>query len=264
MKKILSVVMIILFCFPACAGCATMEKEKRDRIGYISFSPDGKKIIYVRAAKLRDAGKTPAADYDIYEVDLETGKEIRLTLFKYFIMSDPYYFPGDETIIFSAFGHPRMFPGIAENDYRAIRKKQEELDSKSLQISKTVGSNIYIMKKGQKELPGPFIRSKDDLSEPMLTKDGTIFFQIWGQKPGWTNLWKQYFQYSADGKHRCITNLKAINSVSGAISYDGEMLAVVYGYDDSRINNIVIYRVKDGTSREITLPDQPSRIINGQ
>jgi hypothetical protein len=157
-----------------------------------------------------------------------------------------------------------MFPGIAENDYKAIRKKQEELDSKSLQISKTVGSNIYIMKKGQKELPEPFIRSKDDLSEPMLTEDGTIFFQIWGQKSGWTKLWKQYFQYSADGKHRCITNLKAINSVSGAISYDGEMLAVIYGYDDSRINNIVIYRVKDGTSREITLPDQPSRIINSQ
>jgi hypothetical protein len=98
----------------------------------------------------------------------------------------------------------------------------------------------------------------------MLTEDGTIFFQIWGQKSGWTKLWKQYFQYSADGKHRCITNLKAINSVSGAISYDGEMLAVIYGYDDSRINNIVIYRVKDGTSREITLPDQPSRIINSQ
>jgi hypothetical protein len=29
-------------------------------------------------------------------------------------------------------------------------------------------------------------------------------------------------------------------------------------------NKIVLYKVKDGTSREITLPDQPSRIINSQ
>jgi len=48
MKKILFVIMAMLFYFPACAGCATMEKEKKDRIGYMSFSPDGKKIIFDR------------------------------------------------------------------------------------------------------------------------------------------------------------------------------------------------------------------------
>ena len=42
-----------------------------------------------------------------------------------------------------------------------------------------------------------------------------------------------------------------------AVSLNGELLAVVYGE-----NEIVIHQVKDGTSRDITLPDQSSRIFN--
>jgi tricorn protease-like protein len=227
-----------------------------------SFSHDGKKIIYVRAGRIRKEGKTAATDYDIYEVDLETGKETRLTWYKFYMMSMPYYYPDDEKIIFSAYGPPSMFPDIAENDDESIRIRQAELNAKSLQIFKTLGDNIYVIKKGQKELPEPFIKSKDGLRRPLLTKNGTIFFQIQANKPGWTSYWNQFFQYSADGKHRCITNLKATSIWSAAISNDGALLAIVYG--DSAINNIVIYQVKDGSSREITLPDQPSRIINSQ
>lgn len=227
-----------------------------------SFSHDGKKIIYVCAGRIRKEGKTPATDYDIYEVDLETGKEARLSRFKFYMMSVPYYFPDDEKIIFSAYGPPFMFPDIAEDNHKAIIKRQKELNAKSIQLFNKLGDNLYIIKKGQKELPEPLIKSKDGLRGPLITKDGTIFFQVQAEKPGWTSFWNQYFQYSADGKHRCITNLKATSIWSSAISNDGALLAIVYG--DSAINNIVIYRVKDGTSREITLPDQPSRIINSQ
>jgi hypothetical protein len=121
--------------------------------------------------------------------------------------------------------------------------------------------NIFIMKKGQKDLPEPFIVSKDYLRLPLLAKDGTIYFQVQAEKPGsTTGLWNQYFEYSADGKRRCIANLKETAIFAGAISNDGTLLAIVYG--DMEINNIVIYQVKDGASREITLPAQPSRIIN--
>jgi hypothetical protein len=39
-------------------------------------------------------------------------------------------------------------------------------------------------------------------------------------------------------------------------------MAIVYG--EQTKNKIVIYQVKDGKSKEITLPDQPSRIINSK
>jgi hypothetical protein len=43
----------------------------------------------------------------------------------------------------------------------------------------------------------------------------------------------------------------------------GKLLAVVYNSAQAReIRKIVVYNVQDGTSKEIILPDQPSRIIN--
>ena len=48
----------------------------------------------------RRGGRTPVADYDVYEVDVETGRETRLTQFKFYQISNPYYFPDDKTFIF--------------------------------------------------------------------------------------------------------------------------------------------------------------------
>lgn len=226
-----------------------------------SFSHDGKKIIYVRAGKLRDEGKTVAKDYDIYEVDLETGVESRLTWFKFFMMSPPYYFPDDESFIFSAYGPPFIFSGIVEGDYGAIQKKQAILKDIRGRIS--LDDDIYVIKKGQRELSEPLIKSKDGLRNPLLTKDGRIFFKTQAYKPDGSGDWEQFFQYSTDGKHKRITNLKATTIWSGAVSNDGELLAIVYDVAPVReIYKIVIYQVKDGSRRDITLSDQPSRIIN--
>ena len=51
---------------------------------YPSFSHSGRKIIFARADVIRESGHTPAADYDVYEVDVETGRETRLTQFRFF------------------------------------------------------------------------------------------------------------------------------------------------------------------------------------
>ena len=65
MKKILVVIMTMLFCFTPLAGCATMDKGKHDFIRGISFSPDGKKILFNRSF---DHGP-----YMIHMYNLETG-----------------------------------------------------------------------------------------------------------------------------------------------------------------------------------------------
>src|SRR5664280_2185262 len=67
MKKILTVVITILFCFTAFTGCANnMDKGKQDFIREISFSPDGKKILFSRS---NDDGP-----YRIHVYNLETGE----------------------------------------------------------------------------------------------------------------------------------------------------------------------------------------------
>ena len=49
MKKIVSIIITMLFCFPLFGGCATADQEKIDRKSNISFSPDGKKLLFNRS-----------------------------------------------------------------------------------------------------------------------------------------------------------------------------------------------------------------------
>ena len=368
MKKILMVIIAMLFCFIACAGFATMDKEKKDVIREISFSPDGKKlifdrsnigrasmihvydlmtgelsayqspegekwiharysfdgksivfiampligqkedpanwqiavmdpdgknvrkitnttglkifpsfshtgrkIIFARADVIRKKGsRTPAADYDVYEVDVKTGRETRLTHFRFFQMSRPFYFPDDKTFVFWG-EFPRAYPAIPDSDGNSaiMDKVRKELEAKYQRNS------IYVMQANEKELK-PYLVMPDYQKKfkmyvagsetsrlPSLSADGSVLvFVSLGYKPDGSADWEQLYQYSADGNHRRITHLPATSLWNQAVSPNGELLAVVYG--EQTINNIVLYQVKDGTSKEISLPDQPSRIINSQ
>ncbi len=217
-----------------------------------SFSHSGDRVIYVA---YRDRLKG-----DIHDVEIQKPfKENRLTWFG-MLLGKQHYFPDDETIIFHAYGTPNIFPGIAENDREAIKMKKAELDARSLHLFKRLGDNIYVVKKGQRELPEPLIISKDGSHNPLITAQGTIFFSTQAYKPDGKPDWSQFFQYSPEGMHPRITNIYRTSIECAAISSDGQWLAVVQ--NPQKAVKIVIYRVQDGTSREIALPEKPSRIIS--
>jgi Tol biopolymer transport system component len=234
-----------------------------------SFSHSGRKIIFAHPDVIRKSGRTPAADYDVYEVDMETGRETRLTYFKFFGMSKPYYFPDDKTFVF--YGEsPFAYPAIpnSDRDVAVMKKINKELESKYKKNS------IYVMQADEKELK-PYLVMPDyqkkfkdyvvvseSSSRPSLSADGSVLiFMSIGYKPEGSAEGWQLYQYSADGNHRQITHLSLASIWSQAVSPSGELVAVVYG--EMTKNKIVICQVKDGKCREIILPDQPSRIING-
>lgn len=217
-----------------------------------SFYHSGDKVIFAKAGKIRESGRTPAADFDFYEVDIETGNENRLTWFKLFSVSAPYLFPDDETIIFSTFGPPGM----------------------AFQTRKNVKDYIYIAKKGGVNLPRPLIfyelEETDPLinfeagaQSPLLSINGEhIYFKGWARKPGGKGgEGMQLYQYSVDGKHHRLTYITPPASIfSAALSPDEQYLAVVTMSGGSKI--IMLCNIEDGTSRTINLPEGPSRIIN--
>jgi Tol biopolymer transport system component len=222
-----------------------------------SFSHSGKKIIFARAERVRKEGKTPAADYDVWELDLASEVERRLTFFRFYQMSAPFYLPDDERFIFSAL-HPTSFPGLSDKDYNAIEAKRKDLESK-------YGENrIYLMKPGQDTLEPLLVFGKQSY-KPLLSTDGKrIFFRAQAYNEDGKPDWLQFFLYSLDGKHRRITYLKFPKGGtiwSAAVSQDGEFLAIVYGDDDRMHRKIVLYRVQDSTSRPILLPGQ-ANVIN--
>lgn len=221
-----------------------------------SFSHSGRKVIFARAGQIRTSGRWPASHYDVYEVDVETGRETRLSRFKFSEISPPYYFPDDRTFIFRGW-FPFSYPAVTGSDgnYEVLGRIYRELESKYK------GNSIYVMKGNEKELK-PYIVYSDYSTRPLLSADGSvlIFEALWDGSDG-TRGGYQFLKYSPDGHHRRITDLDSMIRCA-AVSPSGELLAVVL-YPEN-MNKIVIYQVKDRTSRDITLPDQPSHVINGQ
>lgn len=218
---------------------------------YPSFCHSGDRIIFAKAADIRKKGRTRAAGFDVYEVDIKTGVETRLTHFNVFSISAPYEFPDGETIIFGVYGFPGMDPEIDDTD------------------------NVYVVKKGHGSFPKPLVRI--DTSTPLLDKDAgskkplvswdgkRIFFQADAlNSDGIHGEGDQYYEYLTDGKYHRLTHIIVSSIWSSSLSFDSKFLAVVFDpvFDKSDKKEIAICTLSDGTSRTINLPDHPSRIIN--
>ena len=210
---------------------------------YPVFSHSGTKVLYARAAYIREDGGTPAAQFDAWEVDLATGKEKRLTYFKFFSMSNLTYFPDDERFIFYG-TFPEAYPGIKDRDQASLTRMQITLAKKGMAFA-----GIQVMR-GTEMMPKPYLFADNVLpSNPLLSKDGTcLLFEGKAQ---------QYYLYSPDGNHRLVGGGGSVNSA--AISPDGELLGVIYA------NWIItIYQVQDGSSRWISLAEQPPNRVYGR
>ena len=234
-----------------------------------SFSHSGMKIIFARSDIHRKRSQM-GWNWSVNEVDVETGRETCLTQFKFFSMSRPYYFPDDKTFIFWA-EYLTVSPGISDDDqsmesFRKVENIRKELESKYQRNS------IYVMHANENEIK-PYIVTPDYQKKfkgyvkecqysrsPALSADGSVLiFRAQGYKPDGSADFDHLYQYSTDGNHRSITRIPSTETEE-AVSHDGKQVAFIPRYS----NKIVIYQVKDGTSREITLPDKPSRIINSQ
>jgi Tol biopolymer transport system component len=229
-----------------------------------SFSHDDKKVIFAKAGRV---GKDFPVFYDIYEVDIKTGMETRHTWFRFSLMSAPFYFPDDETIIFSASDAPNKYPGIADDDFEAVSIEKEKLKAKSIQGHRdrytkqwrgSIWDNIYAVKKGQSEPPEAMIKSEESLYEPQITNNGLIYYYE-------RNV---IYKYSSDGKHQQIVDTSPFAIQAYTISPDGMLLAVVLYTRADQVKErygviIKVFNAKDGTiKKEIILPDAPATIIN--
>ncbi len=207
---------------------------------YPVFSHSGKKILYACAAFIRKEGKTPAAQYDAWEVDLATGRQTQLTFFKYFYMSNLSYFPDDERFVY--YGElPEAFPGEDIN----IMKLEEAMKQAQMKHKVNIGG-VIIMKKGD-TLPkehytfgtGFFARS------PLLSRDGSKLIVEKSMSGG------KFFLYSPDGNHRLVGSGGSVDSA--AMSPDGELLALI-----SVSSTISITKVQNAKVYEILyLPSVP-------
>lgn len=198
---------------------------------YPTFSHNGKKLLYACAAYIREKGKTPAADYDAWEVDLTTGKQTRLTYFEYFYMGNLTYFPDDERFIY--YGElPNLFDGVyLSGDRGRFEQKMMELAKKGL------GIHAVVVMKGRELIPNPYDFGANVVPEkPLLSKDGSVLIFEKSVSAG------KFYLYSPDGNHRLVGSGGSVNAA--AISPDGELLAMI------AVKEVLdIFTVKDGKKK---------------
>lgn len=198
---------------------------------YPTFSHSGKKVLYVKASRMRKQGRTPASGYDAWEVDIETGENTRLTFFEYMFMASVVYFPLDEKFLYHASG-PFAFPGLDLTKYDA-KDHLKMIGEEALKRNTPLGG-ILTMKRGElyPERPYNLFEKGHPPTLPMLSKDGRhLYFEAEGMAG-------QFFHYSPDGKHRLIANIGSF--YTAAISPDGDLLGT------SGSESIDINRVQDG------------------
>ncbi len=230
---------------------------------YPTFSHNGKKILYACAAYIRAEGKTPAAKYDAWEVDLGTGKQTQLTFFKYFYMSSLTYFPDDERFIYYG-DRPEEFKGLDWHN-------NVELFKKLMNESEAEGKKIYgvVVMKGKELIKNPYIfPEKTFPQKPLLSKDGSVLIYEKSLSAG------QFFLYSPDGNHRLICQAGSVDSAT--ISPDGAYLGInvptnifILNTSDGQIyRTICVKKGKDWDEKAKTNPswrllsEQPLRIMN--
>ena len=214
---------------------------------YPTFSHNGKKILYTCAADIRKKGRTAASNYDVWEVNLETGEQTQLTFYKYFYMSNLTYFPDDERFIFYG-DRPSVFEGMrAYPNEEAFGEKMRELNRQG----KGIGG-VVVMKGKELVIPNPYNNYPPETfaQKPLLSKDGTMMIYEKYQSG-------KFYLYSDDGKHRYIGGGGSINAA--AISPNGELLTMI-----SVSKTIGFYMVKGGKPKidELYLPTALKSIEN--
>jgi len=209
---------------------------------YPTFSHNGKKILYACAARIRESGHTPAADYDAWEIDLTTGKQTQLTFFEYFYMGSLTYFPDDERFIY--YGElPSVFEGIRSySNADKFKEKMIELGRKGMNIM-----NVVVMK-GKEMIPNPYhFPPKTFPEKPLLSKDGSVLLYAKSDSG-------DFYLYSADGNHSLVGGGGSVKSAD--ISPDGKLLGMI-------ATSIHIFEVQDGKRKVILyLPSTPRTIVN--
>ncbi|KAF0165809.1 MAG: hypothetical protein FD157_985 [Rhodocyclaceae bacterium] len=223
--------------------------------GMPAFSHSGKKVIFAMAEKLRDSGKTLAAFWDLWEIDLETGTVgLFAGRFKLFQMGLSVYFPDDERVLLN--GDVPMAESL-------LGPKGSLAKSYGDYTSRYNSSIVFVVKRGQTVLLPPLFTDLGSARGASLdARENTFFVADGGPKEGirirrsQTDGAPQSWSYPPHSHEQ--TTL-----FGTAVSRDGRFIAGVLSDGPLSLRNrkIMILDTASGVWREIALP-RDARQIN--
>ena len=207
-----------------------------------SFSPDGNRIIYAKARLKRERAYplrgTMDTAWDVYEVDVATGVEHRLTNYDFYEMYLTYYMPDGKRFIFSAEG-PVNSTGKGPKSF----KEYEEMYQKNF---------IFIMNGINNELKPAFTYGSNS-ARPCIMPDGAIIFVSETSAKDSPKVTQDLFIYK-NGQVKRLTQLDSWIS-NARISSDGKYIVFSKRSDKNTYDHSDWLMKSDGTElKEIKVP----------
>ena len=197
--------------------------------GQPSFSPNGNKILFKRSGirRQRSMGGEMVSHWDVYEVDVATGRERRLTNFSYYMMTRPFYLPDGQGFIYSGSG-PKG-------------------DNLPAEMNPKDGNEIMIMDTA-KPHPQRAFEHEGTATQPTISAEGEIAFV--SKINELDGLEGPQFYYDLflrkEGKTRRLTTERFAKIADPVLSFDGSLVVFLAG--KTRDEGPALWLVKsDGT-----------------
>ncbi len=139
------------------------------------MSHDDKYIAYWRATQRPDGSKSFAAGFDVWEVDLRTGKEQPFAgIYEFFSGGQINYLKGNARLLVDGdMPASNDLPGRTQGNFG------KWLDEYNVKNNR---SYTYVLNRGNRSLPDPLFTNINAPSFTSLDQDGNIYFK--GYKPG--------------------------------------------------------------------------------
>jgi dipeptidyl aminopeptidase/acylaminoacyl peptidase len=222
-----------------------VKNEGADSAHTPAFSPDGKRIIFLRSAMKRERafplrGEMDTA-WDIYEVNVENGLERRLTHYNFYKTSWPHYLADGKRFIFSGEG-PNNTSGKGPKDFREYEATYQE-------------NFIFIMDGKNNDLKPALVNGQHSYRPQVSNKDEILFISRTNEMDGRaTGQETQDLFLYKKGRITRITKLNAYITTA-IISRDGQLIKFNIK-KDKRSHEDSDWLIKsDGTGlKEIKIP----------
>lgn len=218
-----------------------------------SVSIDGKKIIYAQASRIRKSGKTRFSGWDIYETDIATGVERRLTDFDFSLIDRPQYLADGRKFVFSA-EYPSYFNSQHSHGEYTLKDLESANRSREIYKNQYQNNTIFLMT-GVETTLKPLFTNGEHSHGPTLSRDGKIFFISITNKMDSNDAIKFYnydlFVYE-NGIIKRLTKLETAITGS-AVTAQGEMIAYLSDKLRNGHSELWLMDVSSGQHQKINL-----------
>ncbi|MDX8399017.1 MAG: hypothetical protein R8K20_02065 [Gallionellaceae bacterium] len=245
------------------AQIAIMDKDGSnmrvltDTVGYKgmpALSHSGKKVIFAQAEQVRNSGMTVAAHWDLWELDLETGKlGLFAGHFRFYQMGLSTYFADDQRVLLNGDSPKSQLDALTGSFSSRLSEYNKRYKN----------SGVFVVRRGSKELEVPLFTDFSFANGACLDASENMYFEATGVKEG------TRFRRSGRDGHQISWPPPTLGSAGGtfmgtAIAPDGLHLALSVAYGEMSDKNIklMLLDTTSGIWQEIELPQQAKPIAS--